>query len=66
MALPVQALQELTHTPTALQKSVNVGCENRRGTPCEWKARYRGTSPIRNCSPLGPYSRPMPRALRWS
>ena len=25
--------------------------------------RYRGTSLIRNCPPLGPYSRTMPRAL---
>jgi hypothetical protein len=25
---------------------------------------YRGTSLIRNRPPLGPYSRPMPRALR--
>ena len=28
--------------------------------------KYRGTSLIRNCPPLGPYSRPIPRALRWS
>ena len=28
--------------------------------------RYRGTSLIRNRAPLGPYSRPMPRALRGS
>jgi len=27
---------------------------------------YAGTSLIRNCVRLGPYSRPMPRALRWS
>ena len=27
---------------------------------------YRGTSLIRNCPPLGPYSRTMPRALWWS
>ena len=27
---------------------------------------YRGTSLIRNSSPLGPYSRLMPRALWWS
>ena len=26
---------------------------------------YRGTSLIRNSAPLGPYSRTMPRALRW-
>ena len=31
-----------------------------RGSP------YRGTSLIRNRPHLGPYSRPMPRALRWS
>jgi len=24
---------------------------------------YRGTSLMRNCAPLGPYSRTMPRAL---
>ena len=28
-------------------------------------ARYRGISPIRNSTPLGPYSRTMPRALWW-
>ena len=28
--------------------------------------RYRGASLIRNCHPLGHYSRPLPRALRWS
>ena len=27
---------------------------------------YRGTSRIRKRNPLGPYSRPMPRALWWS
>ena len=27
---------------------------------------YMGSSPIRNCFLLGPYSRTMPRALRWS
>ena len=27
---------------------------------------YRGNSLIRNNLPLGPYSRPMPWALRWS
>ena len=27
---------------------------------------YRGISPIRNRLPLGPYSRPIPRSLRWS
>ena len=27
---------------------------------------YRGTSLIRNSTPRGPYSRPMPRALWWS
>ena len=27
---------------------------------------YRGTSLIRNRTPLGPYSRTMPRALSWS
>ena len=27
---------------------------------------YRGTSIIRNCAPLGPCSRPLPRDLWWS
>ena len=27
---------------------------------------YKGTSLVRNCFPLRPYSRPMPRALWWS
>ena len=27
---------------------------------------YRGTSLIRNSLPIGPYSRSVPRALRWS
>jgi hypothetical protein len=27
---------------------------------------YRGTLLIRNRTHLGPYSRPMPRAIRWS
>ena len=30
------------------------------------EAKYRGTSLIRKRLPLGPYSRPMPRALWWS
>ena len=30
------------------------------------EAAYRGTSLIRNTPLLGPYSRPMPIALRWS
>ena len=29
-------------------------------------ATYRGTSLVRNCVLVGPYSRTMPRALRWS
>ena len=34
---------------------------------CGWaKALYRGASLIRKRSPLGPYRRPMPRALWWS
>ena len=31
-----------------------------------FSAVANGTSLIRNRPPLGPYSRPMPRALRWS
>ena len=33
---------------------------------CRSYPDYRGTSPIRNSAPLSPYSRTMPRALRWS
>ena len=29
-------------------------------------SRYTGTSLIKNSAPLGPYSRPMPRAMWWS
>jgi len=32
----------------------------------ETPASSRGNSLIRNNAPLGPYSRTMPRALRWS
>ena len=35
-------------------------------TPTAVYNTYRGTSLIRNSPPLGPYSRPMPRALWWS
>ena len=30
------------------------------------KMEYRGTSLLRSRTPLGPYSRPMPKVLRWS
>ena len=30
------------------------------------RLQYRGTSLIRNCPSLGPYGRPLPRALWWS
>ena len=49
---------------------LSLQCESPRlCTPAEARARdlhYRGTSLIRNCHSLGPYSRPIPRALRWS
>jgi len=37
-------------------------------TPVSFRTRnvHRGTSLIRNRTHLGPYSRPMPRALWWS
>jgi len=31
----------------------------------EWKEGYRGTSRIGNRLSIGPYCRPMPRALGW-
>ena len=34
--------------------------------PCLHQSLYRGTSLIRKRLPLGPYRRPMPRALWWS
>jgi hypothetical protein len=43
-----------------------VSCE--RGYPvalCIYDSAYRGTSIIRNSTPLGPYNRNMPRALWW-
>ena len=38
----------------------------RRGLLARMGGVYRGTSLIRNSPPLGPCSRPMPRALWWS
>ena len=32
----------------------------------EMTVAYRGTSLVRKCLPLGPFSRHMPRALWWS
>jgi len=34
--------------------------------PCDGVLLYMGTSLIRNSLTLGPYSRPMPKALWWS
>jgi len=42
-----------------------VGCEI-WGSSLPGSVTYRGTSIIRNCLPLGPYGRPMPRTLWWS
>ena len=42
-----------------IQKSMSLKYEP-NSTP------YRGTSLIKNCPLLGPYSRPVPRALWWS
>ena len=36
------------------------------GLPMALRWSYRGTSPMRKRLPLGPYSRAMSRALRWS
>jgi len=37
-----------------------------RSQACRMRKGYRGTSLIRKCLPLGPYGRPMRRALAWS
>ena len=44
---------------------LGVGKYSSTGLQCN-RNLYRGTSLIRNCPPLGPYSRPVPRALWWS
>ena len=36
------------------------------GEPCDDPGDDRGSSLIKNNPPLGPYSRTMPKALRWS
>ena len=46
--------QQYIHTPTPAPAS---------RTDC--RHHYRGPSLIRNSAPLGPYIRPMPRALWW-
>ena len=43
-----------------LQYTSGVGSWSERG------GVYRGASRIRNCLPVGPYSRPIPRALQLS
>ena len=56
-----------------LQDHRNGACSYSRVTPEQGLLEiqgthlpYRGTSLIRNCLLLGPYSKPMPRALRKS
>ena len=62
-------------TPRALQSDYAYGpmvvlgeraISYQRGNPVECAKAYRGTSLIRNCSPLGPYRRHMPRVLGGS
>ena len=51
-----------------LQESGEVGSSQEMAISCRPSevAFYMGTSLIRNCFLLGPYSRPMLRALWWS
>ena len=48
------------------QIDMNEFCSRPRRTRPETVLTYRGTSPIRKCSPLGPYSKPMPMVLGCS
>ena len=58
--------------PMSLCLSVPISLSLSRGCPAARHGRvrainqYRGSSLIRKLHPLGPYSRPMPRALSWS
>jgi len=58
-----------SHT-SQVRSAHNVGSIFRTAeTACVHEVRphtYRGTSLIRNSTPLVPYCRPMPRALWWS
>ena len=45
-----------------LNLAILTGLNERAPPP----SAYRGNSLIRNCHPLGPQSRPIPRALGWS
>ena len=55
------ALCELVGPVSAALASIGMP----RASPTSRRS-YRGTSLIRNCPPLGTYSRAMPRALWWS
>ena len=52
----------------SLYRSVTFGAERLADlvSPNRVRQDYRGTSLIRNRHPVGPYSRPSPRALWWS
>ncbi|KAJ1489294.1 pre-mRNA splicing factor component-domain-containing protein [Baffinella frigidus] len=56
--------------PAPPRRLPRLGASWRRPSPSSCfssaSSAYRGTSLIRNRPPLGPYSRTMPRALRWS
>ena len=62
----ITSSREHTHPPRerALRRTPSL----RRPPVSQYRRelRYRCTSLIRNIPHLGPYSRPMPRALRWS
>ena len=60
-----------TMAPTPVQRRAcpclwpTLGPRDREATPPGSCPPYRGTSLIRNRHPLGPYSRTIPRAVRW-
>ena len=57
-------LQGLIAPLRIMQRKLGKGRSKQKFT-ARCVAVYRGTSPIRNCPPLGPYSRTKPRALWW-
>ena len=58
--------QSTTDSSLVLQVNVLATCQVVPSSLGSRFSVYRGTSLIRKRHPLGPYSRPTPRALRWS
>ena len=56
----IQDLKDLKVIDLQVASLIGAG---RRGGGVWASGRYRGTALARKCTPLGPYSRPMPRVL---